>query len=306
MPAIKKSDMEYTMNPPKGISIPKSANKAIDELTFLSKDVDTVLLIDSPAFNIPLAKAIKKKFPNKRIVYYILPKVWAWKRKRAKIVREYCDELCSIFPFEDEFFEDVKYVGNPLLDEITVFNNGEKKDQVSFLPGSRKSEIKSLMPVFRELSKKIDARKVLVVPKFFNNDDIERLYGDVREFEISFDMQESISGSDFAFICSGTATLESAIIGTPFVLAYKAKKLDYFLGKMFVKLPFVGLANIIMHFLNKEPIHEEFLQDDVNVENLLDSYNSHDREKFIAVSKKLKDIFKNGSVTNMIKILKEK
>lgn len=282
------------------------AREAIKELTFLADDIDTVLLIDSPAFNIPLAKAIKKKFPDKKIVYYILPKVWAWKRKRAKVVREYCDELCSIFPFEDKFFDDAKYVGNPLLDEITVLNSGEKKNQVSFLPGSRKSEIKSLMPIFRELVKEIDAKKVLVVPKFFDKDDIEKLYGDVSEFEISFDMQTSISGSDFAFICSGTATLESAIIGTPFVLAYKAKKLDYFLGRMFVKLPFVGLANIIMHFSGKESIHREFLQEDVSVKNLLNEYKQYDKEKFMTASHELKEILNHGSTKNMIKILKEK
>ncbi|HIO90963.1 MAG TPA: lipid-A-disaccharide synthase [Campylobacterales bacterium] len=281
------------------------AREAVKELTFLAKEVDVVLLIDAPAFNIPLAKSIRNSYPDKKIIYYILPKVWAWKRKRAKVVREYCDELCSIFPFEDRFFKDVRYVGNPLLDEITVFNDGEIKNQISFLPGSRKSEIKSLMPIFREVAKKIDSKKILVVPSFFEEDDIERLYGDVGDFEISFDMQKSISQSDFAFICSGTATLESTIIGTPFVLAYKAKKIDYFLARIFVKLPYVGLANIIMDFFGKEKIHKEYLQQEVSVVNLLDSYKSMNREKFMKKSIELKEILKDGSVKNMIKILKE-
>ncbi len=286
--------------------IPKifKAKEAISEMVFLSKDVDRVLLIDSPAFNLPLAKAIKEKYPQKQIIYYILPKVWAWKKNRISKIEKYCDHLASIFPFEDQFYNKSLYVGNPLLDEISILKDPHTDyNQVAFLPGSRKSEIKHLMPIFREVAKSIKKHKVVVVPKFFKREDIESIYGDLSDFEISYQTQTSLALSDFAFICSGTATLESAIIGTPFVLAYKTRAIDFLIAKSFVKLPYAGLANLIMYFENREKLHEEFLQNDVNVENLLNSYNNFNKQKFNEGAKELKKILKYGSAKNVSKIL---
>ncbi len=286
--------------------IPKifKAKEAISEMVFLAKEVDTVLLIDSPAFNLPLAKAIKKRYPNKKIVYYILPKVWAWNRKRVKKVEAYTDIQASIFPFEKKFYKDCIYVGNPLLDEITLLHDNTKThNQIAFLPGSRKSEIKKLMPIFRELKDEIEAEKILVVPSFFKDRDLEKIYGDTKGFKISYDLQKSLSQSDFAFICSGTATLEAALIGTPFVLAYKAKKLDFFIGSMVVKLKHIGLANIIMDFEGKKELHQEFIQDDVTKQNLLNAYKKFNKEYFTKNSQVLKDILKHGSVKNLTKML---
>ena len=105
--------------------------------------------------------------------------------------------------------------------------------------------------------KKIDAKKVLVVPiSYKDNLDI---YGDISDFDISFDTHDTLLKSDFAYICSGTATLESAIIGTPFVLLYKARKIEYLIAKMFVKLDYVGLANIIFQKSNLKQFHKEYL-----------------------------------------------
>ncbi len=280
------------------------AKEAISEMVFLSRDVDTVLLIDSPAFNIPLAKAIKEKFPDKKIVYYILPKVWAWNRKRVKKIEAYVDIQASIFPFEKSFYKHCVYVGNPLLDEIKVKNDPSvTHEQIAFLPGSRKSEIQKLMPVFKEVSKEISKKKVLIVPSFYKNKSLDHIYGDISDFEISYDLQESLSHSDFAFICSGTATLEAALIGTPFVLAFIAKKIDYFIGSKIVNLNHVGLANIIMDFEKQQAVHQEFLQDDVTKENLLNAYYSFDKEAFSQNSQKLKDILAHGSVKNVVKML---
>jgi len=280
------------------------AKEAIKEMVFLAKDADNILLIDSPAFNLPLAKAIKEKYPEKKIIYYILPKVWAWKRGRVKKVEAYCDVLASIFPFEDKFYNKSVYVGNPLLDEITIFKDKNiEYNHVSFLAGSRKSEIKKLMPIFREVAKKIDKKKSLIVPNFFKDKNLSEIYGDIDDFEISYDMQHTLSHSDFAFICSGTATLEATIIGTPFVLAYKAKKIDYFIGKKFVKLSHVGLANIIMDFEGKSEVHQEFLQDEVTEENLLNAYHNFDKDNFYTKSREVKNILKHGCVDNVISFL---
>jgi len=283
--------------------IPKilKAKKAIKEMAILSKECDKVLLIDAPSFNIPLAKEIKKVNPNIEIIYYILPKVWAWKKGRIEVVNRYVDKKAYIFPFERSYWGE-GYVGNPLLDEITTFRDNRKYNQVAFLAGSRKSEIASLMPIFRELAKRIEAKKVLVVPSFYK-DIIPKIYGDVSQFNISFDTHSTLLKSDFAYICSGTATLESAIIGTPFLLLYRARAIEYFIAKLFVKLNYVGLANIIFEREGLPQYHKEFLQT-FDIEELLKEYRNSDIDEWLSKSKTLKEILKFGSSDNVIKLLK--
>jgi len=286
--------------------IPKiaKARRAIIEMTNLAKECDSVLLIDAPSFNIPLAKSIKDRYPNKKITYYILPKVWAWKSSRVKKVEKYCDNLASIFPFEDKFYNRSTYIGNPILDEITKFKDPSKKyNTVAFMPGSRVSEVKRLMPIFKEVAKEINKRKVIIVPPFLKGEDLTELYGDISDFDISYMMQETLSCSDFAFICSGTATLEAAIIGTPFVLAYKAKSIDYQIAKRFVKLPYVGLANLIFNFEKKQYIHTELLQNDVTKENLLKAYKEYDSKYFATKAVELREILQNGSVKKLLNLI---
>ncbi len=282
------------------------AKKTIKQMVEISSKVDKVLLIDSPAFNLPLAKAIKEANPKVTIVYYILPQVWAWRANRVKKVESYCDVLASILPFESKFYNRSLYVGNPLLDEISDFKNGyTRSGVVSFLPGSRKSEIKRLFPIYKEVAKRVDKKKILVIPKHFSQDDIDKIYGDVSGFEVSRDARESFLRSEFAFVCSGTATLEGSLIGTPLVLAYKAKRVDTFIAKRFVKIKYVGLANIILDFAKMEPLHAELLQEKVTVENLLKEYEQMDCERFYKRSKELHRILKHGSSKDMIRILNE-
>ena len=277
--------------------IPKifKAKKTIKKLAILSLNYDKVLLIDAPSFNIPLAKAIKKINPKITIIYYILPKVWVWKKNRIKTVEQFTDIQASIFPFEKQFFKNSIYVGNPLIEEIKqtkkeLTNNGI----IAFLAGSRKSEIKSLMNIFREVAKEIDKKKILVIPPHFSSQEIAEIYGDISLFEISTNTHNTLLKSDFAFICSGTATLEASIIGTPFVLVYIAKKFDALIVKTFIKLNFVGLANIILDYQNKQPLHKELLQEQVTKTNLLTQYKNLDRTKFIKSSNELKNHLKTG------------
>ncbi len=278
------------------------AKEAIKELAFISCDCDRVILIDAPAFNIPLAKEIKKVNPNIKIIYYILPKVWAWKEGRIKKVEKYCDKLISIFPFEKNYFRNSLYLGNPLLDEIDKFKSRvSNNDTIAFLAGSRKSEIEALMPTFREVAKKIDKKRLLVIPKFLENLSI---YGDISDFEVIRDTKEALNRSDFAFICSGTATLEASLIGTPFVLVYRAKTIDFLIAKLFVKIKFVGLSNIIFNFENLGKFHIELLQDDVNLKNILEAYGRCDREQFLINSKKLREILKGGVSKELAKTIK--
>jgi len=284
----------------------RKAKKAIKIMARMSFFVDKVLLIDSPAFNLPLAKAIKTINPNVEIVYYILPKVWAWKPKRVAAMEKYCDVLASIFPFEDQFYTKATYVGNPLLDEIPLFKlKAEETGIVSFLPGSRKHEIKSLFPIYKEVASRIEGKeKWLVIPPHFSYREIAELYGDVHEFTICRNPYEAFEKSEFAFICSGTATLEAALVGVPFVLAYKAKAIDYWIAKQFVKLKHVGLANIIFDFEKMDALHMEFLQEEVYADNLLHAYETMDKELFFEHAKKLRPLLGHGSQEAMISIMK--
>lgn len=286
------------------ISKIKKAKKAIKDMVELSFTVDKVILIDSPAFNLPLAKAIKEKNPNVTIIYYILPQVWAWKKKRVAKIEKYCDVLASILPFEQKFYNRASYVGHPLLDEIpTCKEEYEESGYVAFLPGSRKSEIKKLMPVYKEVASAINKKNILVIPSHFNLEEIQDIYGDISEFDISRDTHNTFLKSEFAFVCSGTATLEAGLIGVPFVLCYKAKSLDAFIARRFVKLKHVGLANIIFDFEGLEPLHREFLQEDVTSANLLEEYTKMDRKSFFTRALMLRKILKHGSKKEMIKLI---
>ena len=280
------------------------AKKAMKVMSQMAKEADAVLLIDSPAFNLPLAKAIKESGAKAAVTYYILPQVWAWKPKRVSVVERYCDNLASILPFDSKFYSRSTYVGHPLMDEIKLKKTSlSSSGKVAFLPGSRRSEISRLMPVYRELAKKIEAKRLLVVPPFLL-DKMGEIYGDTSDFEIVSNTPEALYESDFAFVCSGTATLEAALIGTPFVLAYKAKAIDVFIARKFVKIKHAGLANIMFDFMGKEPLHEEFIQEFATAENLLRAYKSCDRQKFLKGCDELRAYLAHGSSKNVVKILK--
>ena len=326
------------------------AKRAMAQMTRLAAECDRVLLIDSPAFNLPLARAIKESGARAEISYYILPQVWAWKPHRAEKLKAFCDNLLSIWPFEAKFFgadyevdkgavpqeaeskdaslqeakdknvapkEDTarpseqsaktakySFVGHPLLDEITLRKQSyEKQSKIAFMPGSRRAEISRLMPIFRALAPKFEnSERVLIIPPHLM-DQRDEIYGPLDGFSIANDTPATLKDCDFAFICSGTATLEAALIGTPFVLCYKARAFDVWLARKLVKLKHVGLANIIFDFLGEEPLHEELLQSEVSAQNLLAAYERCDAAKFKLASEKLRDYLKFGSSENVAKIL---
>ena len=282
--------------------------KLRDELVTLAKDCDKVLLMDSSGFNLPLAKKLRETYPNKEIIYYILPQAWAWKKGRVIKLEKYCTKLCSIIPFESEIYNDknkITYVGHPLLDEIKDFKEElSQTNKIAFMPGSRKTEITNLMPIFKELIKKIPNKEyILIIPSKFDDEYIKKVYGDISDFTISKNTHQALKQSEYAFICSGTATLEAALIGTPFTLSYIAKKFDYFIGNMFVKLNYVGLANIFFEKMGEPALHSEFLQKNVTLDNLLNDYQNMNKQLFFENSKILRTYLKYGSSQNVAKII---
>lgn len=298
------------------------AKRAIKELTSLAlqrqnaqKPFDTVLCIDSPAFNIPFAKALNAAGVRTKKIYYILPQVWAWKKRRIPIIEANFDELASILPFDGQFFSKSTFVGHPLLDELKEFKDEsdfemilskeESKKTLSFLPGSRRSEIKRLMPVFKELALNFKGEKILCVPPF-NLARLDELYGDTKGFKVVTNTPQALKKSDFAFICSGTATLEAALIGTPFILAYKAKAIDVFIARLFVRLKHIGLANIMCDFAGKSELNPEFLQNEVSAKNLFEAYRKFDFKEFFDKVSFLKNYLRFGSAKNVAKMLANK
>jgi len=281
--------------------------KLADEMVELAADADKVLLMDSSGFNLPLAKKLKKRYPDKTIVYYILPQAWAWRRGRIKKIERYVDVMASILPFEKSLYSPgaaIEYVGHPLLDEIPRYKEGvTRHGRTLFMPGSRRGEITRLMPLFHEIRGRIEGEALLAIPPFFDAQQIAQLYGDVSAFTVVHDPYEAMASSDFGFICSGTATLEACLIGLPFILAYKARGLDYAIGSRLVRLPHVGLGNIMFKYHCGRTLHPEFVQDDATVEHLMQAYEGYDREGFFRDSRELRGYLGHGSSQRVARIL---
>lgn len=281
------------------------------DLAKLALECDVAIFMDSSSFNIPLIKEIRKlqnMQKNPYIVYYILPQVWAWKRYRAKVLSLICDSLWGILPFEKEFYPKntaIEYVGHPLLDVLPFSLQGRQNtNKIAFMPGSRRAEIQALFPIFKRLALYFQENKkepLLVIPRTFTPEEIAEFYGDISAFSVYRDTYDALKISEFAFVCSGTATLESTLLGIPTILAYKAKKLDFILAKALVDLNYIGLANIFLEFSSQDknlktpPVHPEFLQASVSIENLKNAYLSYDYNHFFTQKEKLLAYLKHGS-----------
>ncbi len=242
---------------------------------FKDVDIKAAVLIDAPDFHFRVAKmAWKRGIP---VVYYISPQVWAWRRGRINFLKKYVWKLCSIFPFEEDFFAqygmDVEYVGHPLMEYLnfSYLDSLEKiPDSLVIMPGSRKREISSLLPEF--------ARAVDIIKDMFSLSsirivlapNIERQFIDFHwtsslSYElVSFNNRyEAIASSEFALVASGTASLECGLLTTPAVVAYRVSPLSYLVGRAFVKVEHISMTNIIL----EERVFPEFIQGDVRGEN---------------------------------------
>ncbi len=158
------------------------------------------------------------------------------------------------------------------------------------------------MPHYIALQKELECEATLIIPEHFK-DKIDELYGDVSNFTIAYDAHKTLYESDFAFICSGTATLEATLIGTPFILSFIAKKLDFFIGSKLLNIEYIGLANIMFDKFQHRAMHPELWQDEVTLTNLLNAYKELDQEKFFADALQLRDYLKHGSSKRVAQII---
>jgi lipid-A-disaccharide synthase len=259
----------------------------------IERKPDVVVLVDFPDFNMKLAKSLSKSGP--RIVYYISPQLWAWRRYRTRTIRDYVDVVISILPFEKEWYAEqginnVEYVGSPLAREVHATMERQEfaslhdldagKPIVSLLPGSRHKEIARILPVMLAAAPKINESNpnvqfVIAVSSDTNLTDANAAIENARTkglpitgklIAVRNETFNALNASDAAAVASGTATLETGIIGTPMVVVYKTSTLNYKLLRPLIDVDHFGLINLIAG----ERVATELIQDELTGRTLAD------------------------------------
>lgn len=257
----------------------------LNNLKFCKQDIlnfnpDAVILVDYPGFNLKLAKSLSKQ--NLKIIHYISPTVWAWHKSRIKTIKKHITKLFAILPFEKDFYAknglDIEYSGHPLLDEINKrkntlpdliqFTNKNKLDNrkiIALLPGSRKQELKNMLPTMCKLPEIYKDYQFVIAgapglskedyTPYIKNKNIKIIYNQ------TYDL---LKNAHLAVVTSGTATLETALFNTPQVVCYKLSTISYHIIKKLVNIKYISLVNLI---LDKESI-KELIQDKMNIKNL--------------------------------------
>jgi len=271
---------------PMFLGVLKKLKKAADE-----KKPDAIVLIDFPEFNLKLAKALKKK--GFKVIYYISPQLWAWRKYRMRTIEKHVDLLLTILPFEKDWYEkqgihNVEYVGNPLAGEVkskitreefcVKYGLDKEKPIMALLAGSRRKEVSRILPVLLEtaclMSKKNnDLQFVNALAGTRDLDDVERAKKELvdRGFElpekfltVRGETYEALNAADVAAVTSGTATLETAIIGAPLAVVYMGSDLNYRLLRPLISVENFGLVNLIAG----RKLAKELIQNDLTAENL--------------------------------------
>jgi len=252
--------------------------------TILRKERPLLLiLMDYPDFNLRLARAAKRfQIP---VLYYISPQVWAWRKGRVNTIRRWVDRMVVILPFEKDFYREkglhVEAVGHPLLEEIPMDLDGEKvrldlglhdaSPVLALLPGSRKEEVTNLLPVMVKAAERIrseHARLKCLLPRA-STVPAELIAGLLRKSSLDVqviegDVHRVLKACDLAMVASGTATLEAAILETPMVIVYRVSFFSYWIGRMVISVPFIGLVNLVAG----EEVVPELIQGDVTPDRL--------------------------------------
>lgn len=288
------------------------ARRLLGNVSFCKNDIlawkpDVVILIDYPGFNFKIAEFAHKA--GFKVFYYIAPKVWASREGRIKKLKAYVDKLFIVFPFEKPYFEakgiEYIYKGNPLIDAVDgsramnesreefLSRNGlEDRPVIAMLAGSRKPEISTMMPVLTEFAAKMHelphysgyqfiiagapARTMTDYEPWLNDQNrqyIKILFGET---------QPIIRHAEAAVVNSGTASLETALFGTPQVVGYITNPITYRIARMIVKIKYISLGNLIVDKL----AFKEFIQDDCNADALVTEIrelieNKERREKML-------------------------
>lgn len=251
---------EVVRHLPDLLRIRRDVYRALDE-----EGVDLVVPIDYPGFNLPLAgRASRRDIP---VVYYIAPQVWAWKEGRAKKLARWCDEICVVLPFEEEFLEryaaHATFVGHPLLDRPTPVAEGGDRDVIGLFPGSRRQEVERMLPVFLEAAERLRERGRPPVLVARSSDLPEEAYAACPPHLLA-PPETVLAAARAAITKSGTITLQLALAGVPMVVGYRMHGLTFGILRRLVSLDSVALVNLVAG----EPVVAECLQDEMTPERL--------------------------------------
>ncbi len=241
-----------------------------------------LILLDSPDFNFRLARmASRLGIP---VLYYIAPQIWAWRQSRVKFLKKHVQSMACIFPFEQPFFRqhgiDAKFSGHPLMEMLDFSRLNKisvKENQICILPGSRKKEISSLMPVFFQAAEILHRNHPDLHFNVIQAPGMSLQY--IRQFcsprsWLNFvqasDRHANIKQCSMAMAASGTVTLECAVLEVPAVVAYKLSRLSYLAGRMLIRVRHISMPNLIMN----KAVFPELIQNQASSSNVADRLNS--------------------------------
>ena len=255
----------------------------LKNIKFCKKDIcsfqpDVIIYIDYPGFNLRIAKWAKQQgFKNH---FYISPQVWAWKESRVHQMKKDLDALYVILPFEKDFFENkhqfkVEFVGHPLMDTLTKrkkstsfikeYQLSENNNLIALLPGSRKQEIKKILPIFLKVTVFFPQFEfVLAGAPGIDPEWYQRFFNEKKVKVIQNKTHELLLHAKAALVSSGTATLETGLLNVPQVVCYRSSFLTYQIAKWLVKLKYISLVNLI---LDREVV-KELIQEAFNVKEV--------------------------------------
>ena len=261
--------------------IKKRINQTVEKILEFQPDI--LFSVDSPDFTLRVAKKVKKINPNIKTIHFIAPKVWAWREGRVKKMKKYLDHILLLFKFEKKYFDKENllntFVGHPLLDEEIKDNVkldniiNDKKKYISLFAGSRESEIKIHAPILFEFINRFNSKESNFNFVFHSIDKYKDYLNNllmkqnIHNAEVISDdkiKNEILKKSSFAVVKSGTVSLEVSKLNIPSIIIYKMSFINYFLAKLFLKIKFVNMLNII----NDKEILPELIQNDCNANEI--------------------------------------
>jgi lipid-A-disaccharide synthase len=270
---------------------------------------DVVVLIDYPGFNLRIAKFAHQA--GIKVVYYISPQVWAWKKGRIRGLKKYVDRMLCILPFEKEFYRkegwEVEYVGHPLIDHIFEYKFDKKilENQqltapiIALLPGSRRQEIATMLPIMLQVSKHFpEYRFVIAGAPTQSSEYYEQILAenDIKLPVIIGKTYDLLQQASAALVTSGTATLETALLNVPQIVCYKGGAISYWIAKRLVNIKYISLVNLILD----RPAVKECIQSEMNTKTLTHElhellYNSVKRERIFSDYQALRQLLQGGA-----------
>jgi len=235
---------------------------------------DVLILVDYPGFNLRVAEFAKAN--GIKVFYYISPQIWAWKQSRVHKIKRIVDKMFVILPFEKEFYKrfdmEVDFVGHPLLDAVANYSTQSntlsvtsEKPIIAILPGSRKQEIATMLPLMLAMKKQYSDYQFVIAGAPSQTKEYYQTFIAGADVKIVFnETYQLLQKSEAALVTSGTATLETALFNVPEVVCYKGGAISFAIAKQLVKVKYISLVNLIM---DKE-IVKELIQNELNEKNL--------------------------------------